>query len=234
MDITKHELLFSRPRITPYLSSCNSDDSKAVKLYKYNIQASQALYPIISILEIALRNGIDKALANYYNDKLWLINKRNDFANNPNLTYKDKIGNIKPDLFFIDKLKKAEDKIRFRNVPINHGKLIAELTFGFWVKFFDAQPIKILKGAPLHGLKNRPSMKLAKVHSHLNSIVNVRNRISHSEPICFNKKGNICLLTLAQYESDILDAIKWIDNDLAIWANKMNFFKPVYNRISAL
>ncbi len=77
-------------------------------------------------------------------------------------------------------------------------------------------------------------MKLAKVHSHLNSIVNVRNRISHSEPICFNKNGSICLLTLGQYESDILEALRWIDNDLAIWADKMNFFKPVYNRISAL
>lgn len=76
MDITKHELLFSKSRLTPYLSSCNSDKTKAVKLYKYNIQASQALYPIISILEISLRNGIDKALGNYYNDNLWLINRK--------------------------------------------------------------------------------------------------------------------------------------------------------------
>lgn len=234
MDIIKHEDLFSKLRMQKYILACNSDIYKALNLYKYNIQASQALYPIISILEIALRNCIDGALMKFYEDNNWLINKRNHFANNPLLIYTNKKGAKVQDYFFSDKLKKAEDKLKFRNIPLTHGKLLAELTFGFWVKFYNSNSIKILKGVPLNGFKNKPSMNVGSLNSHLNSIVNVRNRISHSEPICFNKKGQLCLISLKSYETDILEAIRWIDNDLYDWAKKINFFPLVYNRIVSL
>ena len=214
-----------------YLNSCNGDVNKSIDLYKYNIQVSQALYPIISVLEVALRNSIDRELAKYFNDVDWLLTQRNKFANHPNLTYRDKYGKVYPDYFFLTKLKGAEDKLQFKKIRITHGKLLSELTFGFWVKFFDISPIKILGGAPLNSFKNKPKIKLASVNSHLNSIVILRNRISHSEPICFDKNGDLCLYTLQKHENDIFESLNWLDNDLAIWAQKMNFFKPVYNRI---
>jgi hypothetical protein len=234
MDIAKHELLFSKARLSRYITACKGDTNKAIELYKYNIQASQALYPVISVLEIALRNAIDRQLLNFFKDDNWLITQRNQFANHPNMVYKDNKGNINPDYFFSEKLTKAEKKLRYRGIPVTQGKLLAELTFGFWVKFFDSSSIKILKGAPLQALVNKPSVKLALVHSHLNSIVALRNRISHSEPICFNRSNELCLNTLRKSESDISEALRWIDSDLRIWADKINFFLPVYTRINSL
>ncbi len=234
MDLPKHELLFSQIRLTRYLNACGGDPNKAILLYKYNIQASQALYPLISVLEIALRNGIDRELRKHFTDPDWLISRRNDFANHPDMVYKDRHGNIVSDHFFTEKLARAEDKLNYRGIHINHGKLLAELTFGFWVKFFDTNSIKILKGRPLQAFHNKPHIKLALVHSHLNSIVALRNRISHSEPICFNQTGNLCLVTIKKYEENITQALEWLHSDLRIWSDKMNFFIPVYNRIASL
>ena len=200
-------------------------------MYKYNIQVSQALYPLISILEVALRNGIDRALLNHFKDNKWLLTQRHQFAYHPSMVYEDAHGNMRSDSFFAEKLKKAEDKLSRYRVPVTHGKLLAELTFGFWVKFFDANAIKVLRGAPLDAFANKPHKKLSLVHFHLNAIVALRNRIAHNEPICFNNTGNICLTTIESYETNILEALGWLDTDLKEWSNKINFFKPVYNRI---
>lgn len=234
MDLAKHEMLFSKIRLSRYITACNGDACKGMELYKYNIQASQALYPIISVLEVALRNSIDRELTKYYVDPNWLINKRCDFAENPLLVYKDQYGNEKSDFFFREKIEKAENKLKYRRTAISHVKLLAELTFGFWVKFFDTSPIKILKGIPLQAFTNKPGVKLAKIHSHLNSIVMLRNRISHSEPICFDRHGSLCLDTMRQYYFAIEDVLRWLDNDLKVWAEKLNFYKPVMKRISNL
>lgn len=234
MDLAKHELFFSHARLARYLSAYNGNTDKGIQLYKYNIQASQALYPIISVLEVALRNSIDRELSKYYQDRDWLINQREHFALNSYMVYKDKTGTLRSDTFFKQKLEKAENKLRHKGLTITHFKLLAELPFGFWVKFYDTSAIKILKGAPLQAFANKPGVKLSKVHSHLNSIVTLRNRISHNEPICFGRNGKLCLDTLRQYQFDIEDALRWLDSDLYVWAQKLNFYKPVVIRMSCL
>ncbi len=234
MDSAKLESIFSTVRLSRYLNACGGNIEKGLELYKYNIQASQALYPLISVLEIALRNRIDRELAKHYKDQDWLLTQQADFADNPQLLYKDDFGVVRRDHFFRSKIDKAERKLTFRGSAITHVKLLAELTFGFWVKFYDTGPIKILRGAPLQAFTNKPGVKLARVHSHLNSIVTLRNRISHNEPICFDKHGKLCLDTLRQYIFDIEDALRWIDADLKEWSDKLNFYKPVVMRISKL
>jgi hypothetical protein len=230
MDFAKHEWLFSASRINRYLIAVGGNPNKALELYKYNIQIAQTLHPLISILEVALRNGIDRALNKHFHDANWLITQRGQFAH-PKMVYKSSRGHVLPDRFFIEKLKKADGKLSSRGIPLTHGKLLAELTFGFWIKFFDSNSIKILKGAPLQAFRHKPKCKLADVHSHLNSIVTLRNRIAHNEPICFNAKGLLCLITIETHEKNIMDALGWIDQDLQIWSGEMNIFRPVFNRI---
>jgi hypothetical protein len=234
MNITKYQLLFSQMRFNRYLQACNGNVDNAVSLYKYNIQASQALYPLISVLEVALRNGIDRVLIKHFSDNNWLLTKRHEFAYHHNMVYKDSRGNIVSDEFFAARLKKTEDKLSYYGVSITHNKLMAELTFGFWVKFFDTSAIKVLRGVPLDAFVNKPHKKLALVHSHLNAVVALRNRIAHNEPICFNNAGNICLSTIDSYETNMLEALGWLDADLKHWSNKLNFFRPVYNRIAEI
>ncbi len=234
MNYAKYELFFSKTRLSRYLNACKGDTEKAIALYKYNIQVSQALYPLLSILEIALRNAIDRELAKHFNTTDWLITKRDEFSTHPGMTRRRYNGRIIPDRFFAEKLRKAENKLNTRKIRLSHSKLLAELTFGFWIKFFDSSAIKILKGRPLQAFTNRPPIKLGLIHSHLNAIVTLRNRISHSEPVCFNNKGERCLSTIRKYETNIIEVLKWLDEDLKKWSNEMNYFKTVFEKISGL
>jgi hypothetical protein len=222
MDIAKYEHHFSTSRMSRYINACNGDADKTIRLYNLNIELSQALYPLLSILEIALRNAIDRQLAKYFNDNQWLIRKRNLFATHPGLLFRDKRGKLQPDNFFIDKINNAEGKLHFRGIPVSQGKLLAELTFGFWVKFFDNKSIKILHGAQIRAFQNSPKMPMTQVHSHLNQIVALRNRISHNEPICFNKAGQLCLITIEGYEQHICNALGWINHELKDWSDIFN------------
>ncbi len=234
MNLSKHIFLFSDSRLNKYILACNKDPARTVLLYKYNIQLSQSLYPLMSVLEISLRNAVDRELTIFFNDDQWLITKRNEFSNHPALLYKDFAGNVSPDHFFINKLNRAERKLRLNKVQVTHAKLVAELTFGFWVKFFDSNAIKLLKGSPLNAFKNRPSLKLVLIHSHLNKILSLRNRISHNEPICFNKAGELCKVTIQNYESNLIKTLEWIDADLLQWSREINSFEPVFKQIQRL
>jgi hypothetical protein len=114
------------------------------------------------------------------------IGKRNQFANHPTLVFKDKYGNLQPDHFFTDKIKSTENKLHFRGIPVSHGKLLAELTFGF------------------------------------------------NEPICFNKVGQLCMVTIGGYESDICNALGWISQELIDWSTIFNAVSPVILQIKQL
>jgi hypothetical protein len=77
-------------------------------------------------------------------------------------------------------------------------------------------------------------MSMTLVHSHLNKMVALRNRISHNEPICFNKAGDICLLTVGAYEADINNALGWIDADLKAWSAEFNTVTPLIIKLQEL
>jgi hypothetical protein len=49
----------SRKRFSTYLRETNNDFEKAIQLYQTNIHFSEAFYPLLSILEISLRNAIN-------------------------------------------------------------------------------------------------------------------------------------------------------------------------------
>jgi hypothetical protein len=54
--------LLSAPRMSTYLTACNSDVEAAVELYRWNLDISMALFESIHYLEVATRNKIDVAL----------------------------------------------------------------------------------------------------------------------------------------------------------------------------
>ena len=54
--------LFSENRLSSYKYSSSDTDSVALERYLYNIELSKSLYPLLSILEIALRNRINEAI----------------------------------------------------------------------------------------------------------------------------------------------------------------------------
>lgn len=103
----------SEERLAVYCAD-GVDDTTAIARYIYNIALCKSLYPLISIFEITLRNSIDKALENYF--------KLTDWNNVIQLQQTE-----------IMMINDAMLKIKRQGKKYSHGRLIAELTLGFWV-----------------------------------------------------------------------------------------------------
>lgn len=69
MDRKAIEQIFSKERLDPYLKHHYGDFEKALKHYKANIEISEAFYPLLSILEIGLRNNINYQLERTFKDE---------------------------------------------------------------------------------------------------------------------------------------------------------------------
>lgn len=201
---------------------------RATALYRHNICMSQALYPLISILEVSLRNAIDVRMRIHFNSSNWILAQKKDFFIDPNLTYFDKRDQkTKPDTFFSDKIFAVETRMKMANAMVIHNKVIADLSLHFWTKFFDEKPVKVLKGVQMSVFKNNPGLKAKEIHALLNEIRHIRNRISHSEPICFNKHGQLCLKYALQKYRQVIEVIRWIDSDLLQWTSGFDCFLSV-------
>lgn len=88
--MTENQLKYylSTPRFNTYLSKTNNNFEKAYTLYQVNIQLSEAFYPLLSVLEVSLRNSIHETLTflkwldNDLPKLLTEIDRFNDVLNN--------------------------------------------------------------------------------------------------------------------------------------------------------
>ncbi len=122
MNIKKIQRVLSKERLFPYLIKHPDNPEKAIDHYKSNIKISEAFYPPISVLEICLRNSIDMQLQKLFYSKEW---------------YNDSQFNNIISSFQITKIQEARTNILRERKTITSGKIIAELSFGFWTSLFD-------------------------------------------------------------------------------------------------
>src|SRR5688572_16549675 len=113
-------VIFSQERLDGYLSHshCNNSKNEALIAYSWNIELSQALYPALQVLEITLRNSLHKSISKNFQTERWF--------ELPFLHEKEQL-----------KISKAIRTIRDKKKPLTSGRIVAELSFGFWVSLFD-------------------------------------------------------------------------------------------------
>ncbi len=116
------ERIITKERIEPYLRHHKNDSFKAISHYKSNILISEAFYPLLAILEVGLRNSIAFQLSLRFNDKQWYENP--EFV---------KIASR----FQIDRISEARKNILSEQKELTSGRVISELSFGFWTSLFD-------------------------------------------------------------------------------------------------
>ena len=163
--------IFSQERLDSYLSNakCNNSKTDALIAYSWNIELSQALYPALQILEITLRNSMHQAITNSFQTESWY--------ELPFLHDREKT-----------QVNQAKDSLKKNKKPLEKGRIVAELPFGFWTSLFDIRyehgqilwP-KLLKPTfPFlpKGQRTRPFLS-----RELNRIRLLRNRVFHYEPI---------------------------------------------------
>ena len=115
------EKIISKERLEPYLSRHKEDFNKAISHYKSNILISEAFYPLLAILEVSLRNSIDYQLTKHFNDRKWFEN----------------IAFVRiASHFQIDRISEAKANILSEKKEITPGRILSELSFGFWTSLF--------------------------------------------------------------------------------------------------
>jgi len=225
LNYSEIEKYISRARLQHYENICSGEPRKTLKLYQTNLRLSQAFYPILSLFEVILRNAIDYELTLLFSDNNWLINQQSRFMSHRSFTYTDRrTGTIRHNHFLKNSVAKSITEL---GAAATHGKIIADLKFGYWTALFDITPYRILSGRPIQIFSNLPAgANRILVHQKLNRIRDFRNRIYHNEPIIFGKdpSGNATFdLSVAnQIYSDIKECFIWLNLDFAKWAKRIN------------
>jgi len=203
MKYSDFEAIITHPRMGRYLVASGGDTRKAMTLYRKNLRLSQELFTVISCLEIALRNAIDKNYTHRLGPE-WL---------------KDAIqsGGIFDSKRCRLTQANINDAIRSLNHSYTHYKLIAEMGFGFWRFMFANNQFMAAGSSLLQIVPFRPksSPQLLYNHNymlnHLASINELRNRIAHHEPICFQQNSSIKDTTFARlHYIHIIDFFSWM------------------------
>lgn len=191
----------SIPRYSKYFAYCGNKRRRALKLYRSNLYLSQKLYSVIGQFEVVLRNSIDRHYRSKFGHE-WLANsvQPGGFLDGPGL--EDSYHSVQEGIYRL-KEKYSEDS------------LVAELTFGFWTYLF-SEPVFVAGGNTLlNAFPNRPfGTNQKKIFKELFRVNEIRNRIAHYEPLCFDTKTtSISTAYAAKRYYLILDLFNWLGAD---------------------
>ena len=210
--MTEQQLKYylSSPRFNVYLAKTNNDFDKAYRLYKVNIELSEAFYPILSVLEVSLRNAVNQTLKLHFNDSYWFKNSL--------------------PVEFLPFVSDATQKLTAQRKTITADRIIAELNFGFWNRLFNRhytgllwKPLRLIfQNTPKH-LRQRDTIADA-----LYRIRILRNRIYHYEPIFGN------LQDLENQYNEMLIFLTWFDNDLPNLLTDIDRFNDILKKAKAI
>ena len=208
MDRKAIERIISIERLEPYLKHHSNDFDKAVEHYKANIEISEAFYPLLSILEIGLRNNFDYQLKRRFDDDNW-------FENSEFIKIVSR--------FQIDRVSEARNTILREKKDITTGKIISELSFGFWTSLLDSKFEKTLWKNLRLAFPNCPKniRQRKTMSSKLNGVRRLRNRVFHHESITWS------ISALTNYQQEIIEGIDWLDKGLLEWSNDLIRFDDV-------
>lgn len=188
----------SSPRFNRYLKACGNNQSRAEDLYKGNLLISQKMYSNIGIFEVVLRNSIDRHFKPLKGNE-WLYD-----AAQPG-------GYLEAHIGCEESVKSIQDAIKKLDNNYTHDRLIAKLTFGFWAFQFAPKQYAAAGSTLLNIFQNRPhGTKQKQVFQNLNKINDIRNRIAHYEPICFDANGDISTDRVQRRYNVINEMLHWL------------------------
>jgi|TARA_B110000908_G_C10228219_1_gene439162 hypothetical protein len=195
----------SVPRLGTYLKASGYNKARAVHFYHWNSMLCQSLYLPIQSIEVSLRNRINFALISQYGENWWHNDQFKAIAE------ERRMANIND----------AKRRIKSKKHNVNTGQIVATLTLGFWVAMLDPRyNSKIWSRQLRTTFPNLPANKDRKhLHSKSKQVANLRNRISHHEPIF---KGN-----LMEDYSGIMQLQMWMCPNKQAWVKSLCDFPKV-------
>jgi len=207
-DVTLAGLL-TWERLASYLAQSGADLRAALHLYEWNTQACAAVIQTVALAEVVVRNALDQKLVAWAsgrsNGRSWLDIAPLDQKARANIA---------------DARRRATRG--GRDVEV-HGKVVAELTFGFWRYLTTSRYLVSLWVPALH--RSFPQgdvdvrVRRAQVEQAMDRIGFVRNRAAHHEPI--HRRD------LARDFAAAVALCEWVHPEAGTWARAVSILPAV-------
>jgi hypothetical protein len=198
------ELAIAKDRLAQYVAESNGDKATAIQAYERNTLFSQGLYGVLQPLEIAFRNSIHRTL--------WNETRKSNWYDHIQFRIRES-----------DSVRDAKANIVKWSNAITPGRVVSELTFGFWTQLISRHYEKTLWVPHLY--KAFPHLQKpdrSKVSARFESIKRLRNNIAHHERILSRN--------LKQDYLDIIETLEWLCPTTAAWVRATNTFQRDYRR----
>lgn len=203
-EIDKIVLVLSPDRFQAFKQVGESDDHTLARV-NWNTALSEAAYPCLQALEVALRNRLHQTIAAVCGDPNWIITHA--FMKPPE----------------IEMIEAAKEALNVRARPTTAGYMIAELRFGFWTSLadvrYDRMWHKIIK--PIFPEMPNTIRTRAEVSKRLHIVRRFRNAVSHHHSIWHWSD-------LERQYVDTYTLLGWIDPSYAAWVKRHDRFPAVY------
>lgn len=196
-------------RLQSYRESDQGDVDTVVH-YLWNLRLSEALYPILAIFEVTLRNQIHNALTERHGTEAWF----------------DKKGVLRERER--DEIEQSKEALRRNDKPVDANRIVAQMNLGFWCallqdtyedRFWEPDGGALLKAVfPYAPEGSRLRNGLWKV---CNSARVLRNRVAHYRPV-FNQPD------LAEVHGDTVKVIEWMSRAMADLVTLTDRFDEVW------
>lgn len=185
--------IISQERLTKYLIAAGYDNQRALDLYGWNIQISEAFFPVLSASEVCLRNTISARLLTLYGPTWW-----------EDATFLAEIRSGGTRI-----VRTAREKLQRRG-HVTSGGMTAELNFGFWVNMLLPRHEAVFWADFNNSFDALPAaVTYTALYRRCDRVREFRNRVFHHEPII---ERNI-----SQEYSQIMELITWLSPDKANW-----------------
>lgn len=221
------ERTISKERLTRYLAATKQDMDAALTLYEHNVEISEALFGFLHGLEVAVRNSIHYTLCADLGVSDW-------YRGGTPLPWSKTHEQLSFTSVMRDMITTAKDKAGSAPTP---GKVIAELTFGFWPSLIAKNFNASLWVPCLHkAFPHAGPIKRREIHRRLDTIRWLRNRIAHHEPIATSRNvvrtGSFAQPDIALAE--ILECVEWVSTDAAIWLKTQSRYRQAEALLAAI
>lgn len=205
-NLSEIEKALSVERLSPYRQSAGGDTGRAVQLYEQNTLLAESLYGVLQGLEVLLRNSIHTQLASDYAQLDWWTTVRLETEQTT-------------------MLRKAKETLVKGGKPLDSGRIVAELSFGFWTGLTGPRYDALWRSHLVKVFPRRP-LQRTEVQTRLNSIRKLRNRIAHHEPILRR--------ALRKNVNQIYDTMAWMSPITARWVRSNSSFDERFAAYKAM
>lgn len=208
----KMRTLLTPERLWPYEHATSGDANRALDLYEWNTQLSAAVFEDLSYFEVFLRNACHNQLERWCQTR-----------GATNVWYLEPVLNARSRQDVAEARQRATRGSRTETA----GRVVAELTFGFW-RFLHVRRYEATLWTPClrHAYPHQPRHRRNDVYVRLDHLNTLRNRVAHHEPIHSTRVGNTGL-DIAALHNEMLELLTWIDPAIGSWVQSRSRVPPL-------